>query len=69
MDGERLKLSDGEAAAVRDAIAAKLARRGASLRAIGLVVGASPTTVHRRLRSMTPDVRREREAADLGGVL
>jgi AraC-like DNA-binding protein len=59
----------GDAEAVRALILARLHRRGWTLERIAKVLGSSPSTVHRRLRELTPAVRAELEAADVGAVI
>ncbi|WP_165076057.1 hypothetical protein [Paludisphaera rhizosphaerae] len=63
------RLGPGDAARLRDLLMVRLRRRGANLATIAAVLGSSPATMHRRLKALPDDARRELEAADLGGLL
>lgn len=67
--GEKTHEDPGDAEAVRALILARLHRRGWTLERIARVLGSSPSTVHRRLRELTPEVRTELESADVGAVI
>lgn len=65
----RSAVAPGDAERLRTLLLARLYKRGWTMERIADVLGASSSTVSRRLAELTPERLAELEAIDLGGLL